>query len=58
MAAKIESPEIIARNIKEWNISVPEQEYMVVIHCSTYNHGLFIEDALKGFVMQKTNFPS
>lgn len=57
MEVKTESPEIIARNIKAWNIPIPEQEYMVVIHCSTYNHGIFIEDALKGFVMQKTNFP-
>ena len=29
----------------------------VCIHCSTYNHEQWIEYALKGFVMQKTNFP-
>lgn len=52
-----ESPEIINKNIKEWNIPMPDRKYKVVIHCSTYNHGKYIEDALKGFVMQKTNFP-
>ena len=30
---------------------------MVLIRCFTYNHEAYIEDALKGFVMQKTNFP-
>jgi glycosyltransferase involved in cell wall biosynthesis len=30
---------------------------MVVIKCFTYNHGKHIEETLKGFVMQKTNFP-
>lgn len=29
----------------------------VCIHCSTFNHERWIEQALKGFVMQKTNFP-
>lgn len=57
MAVKVESPETISRNIKDWNIPVPSQKYKVVIHCSTYNHEKYIEDALKGFVMQKTNFP-
>lgn len=36
---------------------IPEQNYKVVIYCSTYNQREFIEDALKGFVKQKTNFP-
>ena len=36
---------------------LPLQDYMVVIKCFTYNHEKYIEDALKGFVMQKTNFP-
>lgn len=30
---------------------------MVCIHCTTYNHQAFLEDALKGFVMQQTSFP-
>ena len=30
---------------------------MVCVHCMTYNHECFLEDALKGFVMQKTSFP-
>ena len=36
---------------------LPEKDYMVMIRCFTYNHEAYIEDALKGFVMQKTNFP-
>lgn len=57
MKVKIESPEIVTRNIKEWEIPQPDNDYMVVVQCSTYNHEKYIEDALKGFVMQKTNFP-
>lgn len=48
--------EEIQANIKKWNIPMPQQDYMVVVHCSTYNHGKYIEDALKGFVMQQTDF--
>lgn len=29
---------------------------LVSIHCATYNHEKYIEDAIKGFLMQKTNF--
>lgn len=31
--------------------------YLVRAHCATYNHSMYITDALNGFVMQKTNFP-
>ena len=31
--------------------------YKVAIQCRTYNHAQFIEDALKGFVMQQLDFP-
>lgn len=30
---------------------------MVCIHCLTYNHQAYLEDALKGFVTQQTSFP-
>lgn len=30
---------------------------LVLILCMTYNHEHYLEDALKGFVMQKTDFP-
>jgi len=41
--------------IKNWkgDISAP----LVSIHCLTYNHEKFIEDALEGFLIQKTDFP-
>lgn len=32
-------------------------DYKVLTICFTYNQELYIEDALKGFVRQKTNFP-
>lgn len=35
----------------------PTKEYKVLIKCMTYNQEEYIEDALKGFVRQKTNFP-
>mgnify|MGYP001097425295 CR=1 FL=1 len=30
---------------------------LVSICCITYNHEKFIEDAIEGFLMQKTDFP-
>ena len=30
---------------------------MVYVSCMTYNHALYIKDALDGFCMQQTNFP-
>ena len=35
----------------------PTKEYKVLIKCMTYNQEEYIEDALKGFVRQKTDFP-
>lgn len=35
----------------------PIQDYMVLVRCFTFNHSKYIEDALRGFVMQQTNFP-
>ena len=31
--------------------------FLVRVSCMTYNHATYIEDALNGFTMQKTNFP-
>jgi glycosyltransferase involved in cell wall biosynthesis len=39
--------------IEKWDSDIPA----VSICCITYNHEHFIEDALDGFLMQKTNFP-
>lgn len=30
---------------------------MVFVQCATFNHHAYIEDAMNGFAMQKTNFP-
>lgn len=32
-------------------------DYKVIIMCTTFNHVKYIEDAMKGFIRQKTNFP-
>ena len=34
----------------------PNKDYKVLIRCNTYNQEKYIEDALKGFIRQKTNF--
>lgn len=34
-----------------------EFTYQVCIKCATFNHVNYIEDAMRGFVMQQTNFP-
>lgn len=34
-----------------------ENTYQVFIKCFTFNHVNYIEDAMRGFVMQKTDFP-
>lgn len=54
---KVVDQRIIDENFVKWNIPRPDKDYRVVVHCSTYKHESYIEDALKGFVMQKTNFP-
>lgn len=36
---------------------LPFTKYRLCITCLTYNHASYIEDALNGFAMQKTNFP-
>lgn len=41
----------------EYRYPIPDKNYIVLILCLTYNQEDFIEDALKGFVIQKTNFP-
>ena len=38
-------------------IYIPKQDYKVLVRCLTYNQSKYIEDALNGFAMQKTNFP-
>lgn len=38
-------------------IYIPKQDYKVLVRCFTYNQSKYIEDALNGFAMQKTDFP-
>lgn len=35
----------------------PKEYYKVFVKCQTYNQKQYIEDALNGFALQKTNFP-
>ena len=52
MKKRLRSEQEIMKNWKG-NINKP----LVSICCITYNHEKFIEDALKGFLIQKTDFP-
>lgn len=38
-------------------IYTPAKDYKVLVRCFTYNQSMYIEDALNGFAMQKTDFP-
>ena len=38
-------------------LPIPKHNYRVLVRCFTYNQSAYIQDALNGFVMQKTNFP-
>lgn len=38
-------------------VYIPKQNYKVLVRCFTYNQSKYIEDALNGFAMQKTDFP-
>ena len=41
----------------EYQVPILKQNYKVLVRCFTFNQSKYIEDALNGFVMQKTNFP-
>lgn len=41
----------------EQSYPIPNKDYMVLIISYTYNQENYVEETLKGFVMQKTNFP-
>lgn len=41
----------------DMNFPAPDRDYEVVVKCFTFNHAAFLEKALEGFVMQKTDFP-
>lgn len=38
-------------------VYTPTEDYKVLVNCMTYNQSKYIEDALNGFAMQKTDFP-
>lgn len=52
---KMEFTKYEMKIIKSWGIR--HQEPLVSICCTTYNHELYIEKSIKGFLMQRTNFP-
>lgn len=37
-------------------VYTPSRDYKVLVNCMTYNQSKYIEDALNGFAMQKTDF--
>lgn len=37
-------------------MTIPES-FLVIVKCMTFNHHAYIEDAMNGFCMQKTDFP-
>lgn len=41
--------------ISTWKVNISKP--LVSVRCITYNHGPYIEDAIKGFLIQKTDFP-
>lgn len=50
-------PESIKKNIEHiTNVSF-KRKPLVAIQCITYNHGLYVRDALESFVRQQTDFP-
>jgi hypothetical protein len=52
---KIESEINVAARKRKWN-SMNGAEIMVSILCITYNHEKFIAEAIRSFLIQKTNF--
>ena len=36
---------------------LPTTHYKLIIHCKTYNHASYIEEAMNGFCIQETKFP-
>ncbi|MDV6328049.1 glycosyltransferase family 2 protein [Idiomarina sp. Sol25] len=43
--------------INQWVGNKDEINPLVTISCTAFNHGKFIEDTIKGFLIQQTNFP-
>lgn len=50
-----QSEQVNKRNMEQ--IYTPNRNYKVLVTCKTYNQAKYIEDALNGFAMQKTDFP-